>query len=57
MELLSRHGVAGVPAFREFTSIDGAREYLEELGEGNYVVKALRTSASTPFAADPDLPT
>ena len=25
MELLQRHGVAGVPGFREFTSMDGAR--------------------------------
>ena len=40
LELLQRHGVAGVPKFKEFTSMDGAREYLEELGEGNYVVKA-----------------
>ena len=38
--MLGRHGVAGVPKFREFTSLEGAREYLEELGEGNYVVKA-----------------
>ena len=40
LELLQRHGVAGIPKFREFTSMSGAREYLEELGEGNYVVKA-----------------
>jgi len=40
LEMLSRHGVAGVPAFREFRSMEGAREYLEALGEGNYVVKA-----------------
>ena len=40
MELLQRHGVAGVPKFREFTSMDGVREYLNMLGEGNYVVKA-----------------
>ena len=40
LELLERHGVAGVPKFREFKSLDGAREYLEMLGEGNYVVKA-----------------
>ena len=40
LELLQRHCVAGIPKFREFLSMDGAREYLEELGEGNYVVKA-----------------
>lgn len=40
LELLQRHGVAGVPKFREFHSLDGAREYLEMLGDGNYVVKA-----------------
>ena len=40
LEVLQRHGVAGVPRFREFSSMAGAREYLEELGEGNYVVKA-----------------
>ena len=40
LELLQRHCIAGIPKFREFLSMDGAREYLEELGEGNYVVKA-----------------
>eukprot|EP00965_Chrysotila_dentata_P261416 6214246-Pleurochrysis_carterae.AAC.1 len=30
----------GLPDFREFTSLDGAQEYLELLGDGNYVVKA-----------------
>jgi phosphoribosylamine--glycine ligase len=34
LELLRRHGVAGVPLFKEFTSMDGAREFLEQLGEG-----------------------
>ena len=32
--------MAGLPDFRTFTSLEGAREYLEELGEGNYVIKA-----------------
>ena len=40
LELLERHGVAGIPKFREFKSLDGAREYLELLGNDNYVVKA-----------------
>ncbi|KAL3933158.1 MAG: hypothetical protein SGPRY_000405, partial [Prymnesium sp.] len=40
LELLERHGVAGIPKFKEFESLEGAREFLEELGEGNYVVKA-----------------
>ena len=40
LELLRDYGVAGVPEFCAFESMDGAREYLETLGEGNYVVKA-----------------
>lgn len=40
MEMLQRHGVVGVPEFREFTSLDGVREYLQSLGDGHYVVKA-----------------
>ena len=32
--------MAGIPEFRAFEGLDGAREYLESLGEGNYVVKA-----------------
>ena len=40
LELLERHGVAGIPKFREFHSMEGAREFLEMLGEENYVVKA-----------------
>ena len=40
LELLRDYGVAGVPEFCAFESMEGAREYLETLGEGNYVVKA-----------------
>jgi len=40
LQLLQRHGMAGLPDFREFTALEGVREYLEELGEGNYVIKA-----------------
>jgi len=40
LKLLHKHGMAGLPDFREFTAMEGAREYLEELGEGNYVIKA-----------------
>jgi phosphoribosylamine--glycine ligase len=40
LRLLRAHGMAGLPDFREFSSVEGAREYLEELGAGNYVVKA-----------------
>jgi phosphoribosylamine--glycine ligase len=40
LELLRDYGVAGVPEFQTFEGLDGAREYLETLGEGNYVVKA-----------------
>lgn len=32
LDLLERHGVAGVPKFKEFKSMDGAREFLEMLG-------------------------
>ncbi len=37
-DLVKKYGIAGNPQFRVFTSEDGLREYMEELGE--YVVKA-----------------
>jgi len=40
LQLLKKYGMAGLPDFQEFTSLDGAREYLHKLGEGNYVIKA-----------------
>lgn len=39
-DLMKRYGISGLPAYRVFHELNGTLEYLTELGEGNYVVKA-----------------
>ncbi|HAT8700659.1 phosphoribosylamine--glycine ligase [Legionella pneumophila] len=39
-ELMEKYGIPGLPKYKVFTSIEGIREFLSELGENNYVVKA-----------------
>lgn len=39
-DLMKKYQVPGLPKYRAFESIKGAKEFLEELGDGNYVVKA-----------------
>jgi phosphoribosylamine---glycine ligase len=39
-ELLERYHIHAAPAFRKFTELHGVQEFLEELGEHQYVVKA-----------------
>lgn len=39
-DLMKKYNIPGVPKYRYFESIKGAKEFLHELGEGNYVVKA-----------------
>ena len=39
-ELMQKHNIAGLPRFRAFHDVHGITEFLAELGEGNYVVKA-----------------
>lgn len=39
-ELMRKYGIAGLPKYKVFTCLEGVREFLSELGENNYVVKA-----------------
>ncbi|TIE12114.1 phosphoribosylamine--glycine ligase, partial [Legionella pneumophila] len=39
-ELMEKYGIPGLPKYKVFTSLEGIREFLSELGENNYVVKA-----------------
>jgi phosphoribosylamine--glycine ligase len=39
-DLMQRHAIPGLPRYRVFHEANGISEFLIELGEGNYVVKA-----------------
>lgn len=39
-ELMHKYKIPGLPAFRAFKSLEGVDQFLLELGDGNYVVKA-----------------
>ncbi len=39
-DLLVKYDIPGAPKFKNFENMDGIAEFLNELGEGNYVVKA-----------------
>lgn len=39
-ELLKKYQIPGSPIYRSFHDVEGVRTFLEELGEGNYVIKA-----------------
>jgi len=39
-ELLRQYGIAGSPEFRSFQALNGVMDFLKELGEGRYVIKA-----------------
>ncbi|PYD07036.1 phosphoribosylamine--glycine ligase, partial [Pseudomonas syringae pv. pisi] len=39
-ELMEKYGIPGLPKYKVFTSLEGIGEFLSELGENNYVVKA-----------------
>jgi len=39
-DLMQRHQIPGLPSFKAFSDMTGVAEFLNELGEGNYVVKA-----------------
>lgn len=39
-ELLKKYNIPGLPRYHSFTDIKGVDEFLHQLGEGNYVVKA-----------------
>ncbi|HAT8178608.1 TPA: phosphoribosylamine--glycine ligase [Legionella pneumophila] len=39
-ELMEKYGIPGLPKYKVFTCLEGIREFLSELGENNYVVKA-----------------
>ncbi|KGP63595.1 phosphoribosylamine--glycine ligase [Legionella norrlandica] len=39
-KLMEAHQIAGLPRYKAFTSLEGIKEFLSELGENNYVVKA-----------------
>lgn len=39
-DLTTKYKIPGSPLFKNFSSMNGAKEFLHELGEGNYVVKA-----------------
>lgn len=38
--LLQKYQISGSPAFQTFDSLDGVKAYLNQLGEGRYVIKA-----------------
>lgn len=38
--LMLKHHITGLPRFRTFESVAGVSDYIKELGENNYVVKA-----------------
>lgn len=39
-ELMRKYHIPGLPRFQTFTDMTGVAEFLQQLGEGNYVVKA-----------------
>jgi phosphoribosylamine--glycine ligase len=39
-DLLAKHRIPGSPKYRYFENVTGVNDFLHELGEGNYVVKA-----------------
>lgn len=39
-DLMTRYHIAGLPRYRDFQDLNGISEFLQELGEDNYVVKA-----------------
>lgn len=39
-ELLTKYKIAGSPLYKTFYGLEGAKEFLHQLGEGNYVIKA-----------------
>jgi phosphoribosylamine--glycine ligase len=39
-DLMKKSNIGGVPEYRAFKDMQGVKEYLQTLGEGNYVVKA-----------------
>lgn len=39
-DLMMKHGIPGLPHYRAFHSMEGIREFLRELGEDGYVIKA-----------------
>lgn len=39
-ELMKKHNIPGLPKYRAFHNMEGVREFLNELGENDYVIKA-----------------
>jgi phosphoribosylamine--glycine ligase len=39
-DLLKKYHVAGAPVYQTFREMNGVKEFLHQLGEGNYVIKA-----------------
>lgn len=39
-DLMQKYKIAGCPKYRQFMDMTGVSDFLQELGEGNYVVKA-----------------
>lgn len=39
-DLMQKHHIAGLPRYKSFFDMMGVNEFLNELGEGNYVIKA-----------------
>lgn len=39
-QLMHKYEIPGLPAYRVFSDMNGISEFLNELGEGNYVIKA-----------------
>lgn len=39
-DLMQKYHIAGLPRYQKFTNLEGVEEFLHELGDGNYVIKA-----------------
>ena len=39
-DLMQKYKIAGLPKYKEFSNFAGISEFLNELGENNYVIKA-----------------
>lgn len=39
-DLMQKHRIAGLPRYKKFTTLNHVEDFLNELGEGNYVIKA-----------------
>lgn len=39
-DLMKKHHIAGLPRYQKFATLNQVEEFLTELGEGNYVIKA-----------------